>query len=185
MVVVDFVRMSPLQHSTTALQFVRKRTDSVILFYSGGKDSIVLLHMLSSVFKRVYCVFMYFVEDLEHQQPLLIYPNRYPNVELIQLPHWMISHYYKNAYYRFHRPDEKVPLLNLGDIEQQARIKTGARWVVNGAKQSDGLNRNLMLGTLKFNCINEKSARIYPLALWKKADVVAYMKANGILHRKK
>ena len=137
--------------------------------------------MLSSLFDEVHCVFMFFIKDLEHQKPLLIYPKRYKNVVVHELPHWMISHYYQNDYYRFHRLGEKVPLLKLPDIEQQARIISGANWIVNGAKRSDSLNRNLMLGALKFNCIQEKSRRIYPLAEWKKKDVMAYMKAHKII----
>ena len=172
--------MTPLRHALTTIEYVRQKTDRIILFYSGAKDSLVLLDLLSSRFNKVYCVFMYFVEGLEHQQPILTYPKRYANTEIIQFPHWMISHYYRRSYFRFHRIDEKSPVVNLGDIEEAAKIKTGCDWVVNGAKQSDGLNRNLMLGTLKFNSINDKSKRLYPLALWKKADVVAYMKHNRL-----
>ncbi|MBV5334192.1 MAG: hypothetical protein JZU49_00110 [Sulfuricurvum sp.] len=139
-----------------------------------------MLDLLASRFNKVYCVFMYFVEGLEHQNPILLYPKRYPNTEVIQFPHWMISHYYRHSYYRFHRTEENSPVVNLGDIEEAARIKTGCSWVVNGAKQSDGLNRNLMLGTLKFNSINEKSKRIYPLALWKKAEIIAFMKHHRL-----
>lgn len=174
-------RMNPFEHSKVCLKYLRERTNKVILFYSGGKDSLVLLDMLSSLFDEVHCVFMYFIKDLEHQQPLLIYPKRYPNVILHQLPHWMLSHYYQNDYYRFHRLEKNVPLLKLTDIEQNAKTLTGAEWVVNGAKRSDSLNRNLMLGTLKFNSIQEVSKRVYPLAEWKKKDVLAYMKANKII----
>ncbi|MCT4602474.1 MAG: phosphoadenosine phosphosulfate reductase family protein [Marinifilum sp.] len=152
----------------------------MILFYSGGKDSLVLLDLLSPLFKEVHCVFMYFVEGLEHQNPILVYPKRYPNVTIHQYPHWMVSHYYRRSYYRFHRVDENIPTLSLGDIEEKARRDTGCKWVVNGAKQSDGLNRNLMLGTLKFNSINDKSHRTYPLAMWKKADVLAYMRHHRL-----
>lgn len=172
--------MTPLTHAETTMRFVRERTDQVILFYSGGKDSLVLLDLLSARFKRVYCVFMYFVEGLEHQNPILAYPKRYPNTEILTLPHWMVSHYLRNSFYRFHRIQENSPVLSLGDIEFKARKETGAEWIVNGAKQSDGLNRNLMLGTLLFNSINEKSKRIYPLAIWKKADVLAYMRQNRL-----
>lgn len=127
---------------------------------------------------------MYFIKDLEHQKALLKYPElKYNNLEIIQYPHWMLSHYYRHSYYKFHRTDleNKTPLLKLGDIEQKAREETGIEWIVNGAKQSDGLNRNLMLGTLLFNSINEKSKRVYPLALWKKKDVYSYLKNKRII----
>ena len=138
--------------------------------------------MLSPLFNQVHCVFMYFIEGMEHQQPVLNYPLRYKNTIVHQFPHWMVSHYYKNSYFRFHQPgDKESKTIMLGDIEQAARIKTGCNWVVNGAKRSDSLNRNLMLGALKFNCINEKSQRIYPLSEWKKAEVIAYIKQKRLI----
>ena len=172
--------MTPLRHALTTLEYVKQQTNRIILFYSGGKDSLVLLDLLSPRFEKVYCVFMYFVEGLEHQKPILSYPKKYKNTEVIQLPHWMTSHYYRHNYFRFHRIEENSPIIKLADIEETARLKTGCSWIVNGAKQSDGLNRNLMLGTLKFNSINDKSKRTYPLAIWKKADVVAYMRQHRL-----
>ena len=174
----------PTEHALTTLKYVRKQTNRVILFYSGGKDSIVLLDMLSFLFDEVICVFMYFIKDLEHQRVFIEYPEKkYPNARVIQLPHWMVSHYYRNNYYKFHRKKlvDDTPLLYLGDIEKQARLRSGATWIINGAKMSDSLNRHLMLGTLLFNSINLKSKRAYPLALWKKKDVLAYIKNRNLI----
>lgn len=173
--------ISPIEHARLTLKYVRQKTDKTILFYSGGKDSITLLEMLSSLFSEVVCVFMYFIEGLDHQKPLLQYPLlKYKNVKVLQYPHWMISHYLKHSYFRFHRIEEKCPLLKLVDIEYKVKRDTGIQWMVNGAKKSDSLHRNLMLGTLKFDSINDKSKRVYPLATWKKADVMAYIKARNL-----
>ena len=47
------------------IEFLKTQTDSVVLFYSGGKDSIVLIDILAKHFK-VNLAFMYFVPGLEH-----------------------------------------------------------------------------------------------------------------------
>jgi DNA-binding transcriptional LysR family regulator len=62
---------------------IAKRTDEVILFHSAsGKDSIALLDICAPRFKRVVCVFMYVVKNMEHINRYINYARKkYPNVE--------------------------------------------------------------------------------------------------------
>lgn len=75
-------------HYTKIIHNVREKTDTVILFHSGtGKDSIMLLDLCSKSFKKVICVFMYIVKDLD-------YENRYINWALKKIYECRI---YKNT----------------------------------------------------------------------------------------
>ena len=48
-------------------EIAKRGVEEVILFHSAsGKDSIALLDILAPRFKRVVCVFMYIVKDMEH-----------------------------------------------------------------------------------------------------------------------
>lgn len=175
--------VSPLKHALTILKYVREKTDKIILFYSGGKDSIVLLDMLPSLFNEVHCVFMYLVKDLEHQQPLINFAKRYKNVTMHQYPHWMLSHYYKNGHFSFHQSgaEENIPLMYQKDIEAKARIDTGCEWMVTGEKRSDSLKRYMLLGMFKYDGIVDNKKHIYPLSHWKKADIFAYIRNKRLI----
>ncbi len=54
--------MLDIFHSTTQLlaEYAKKH-DSVLVSYSGGKDSLVTLDLCTRTFKRVTAFFMYFV----------------------------------------------------------------------------------------------------------------------------
>ena len=72
-------------HYTKIIHNVREKTDTVILFHSGtGKDSIMLLDLCSKSFKKVICVFMYIVKDLDYENRYINWAlKKYTNVEFI------------------------------------------------------------------------------------------------------
>lgn len=173
--------MTPLEHTSVVINHIRKKSDKIICMYSGGKDSIVLLHMLSKTFREVHAVFMYFVKDLEHQQPFLRRAERFPNVVLHQYPHWMLSHYIKNAHLTFHKShDDDISLMKAVHIEDAVKRKTGVEWLASGERRSDSLKRYVFLGMQKFDAIAEGRKHIYPLSHWTKKQVRTYIKMNRL-----
>lgn len=166
-----------MKSTLSCIEFLKTQTDSVILFYSGGKDSLVLLDLLTKHFK-VKLAFMYFVDGLEHVERYLHFAQKKYGVEYRKYPHWMLCDYYNDNLLRFHRSKE-VPRLKLGDIEEQAKQDFGIEWIITGMKKADSLNRRLMLGTFFMGSVDLKSKRAHPLAEWKKQDCLAYIR-----HRK-
>lgn len=173
---------NPIDHTRITLQYLRNQTDSVILFYSGGKDSVVLLDLLSKMnFKRIVCCFMYLIKDLEHQQPYLKWIQTYKNTELVQYPHWVLSWYKADAYYMFHTEANKsAKKIQLQDIYRKVKKDTGIQWIVNGAKRADSFNRMIWLGNLKFNAISKGNV-VYPLSYWRKKDVKSYINGHNLI----
>ena len=81
--------MSKLESAQRTIAAVREKSDSCIVFCSLGKDSLVTLDMVAPHFDRVVCVFMYFVQHLEHIERWVTWVKaRYPKVEFMQVPHW-------------------------------------------------------------------------------------------------
>lgn len=167
--------ISPAKHTAIVLNYLRSKTSEVILFYSGGKDSLVLLDLLAPVFDKVYCVFMEFLPDLRHVQPGIEWVKRYPNAELIKLPHWMTSYYLKHNYFCFPQINTKTKAFKQRDIEIKAQKITGCDWIVFGHKKADSMNRLLMLRGYQFDAINEKGKKVYPLANWSKKLILSYI----------
>lgn len=169
--------MNIYQHTQQVINSVKQQTNRVLLFYSCGKDSIALLDLLSKNFDEVVCVFMYFVKDLEHINKYINFSkNVYKNVSFIQKPHYTLS--YINNSGLFCSPS-KTRILKLSDIIHSVRLETGIDYVFIGNKQSDGMNRRIMLRTYEQQAISPHKL-VYPLSLWKDKDVLKYIEKNKL-----
>lgn len=167
-----------LQSAKDAISRASVQSGAAILFYSGGKDSIVLLDLMAPHFKKIVCVFMYFVKGMRHIQPYLDHAQRYPNVELMQVPHYMLTDIYKAGVYC--PPNANIRVKKLRDVDAAIRQATGIGWSFYGMRQTDGLHRMLMLRTYEDGTFCEATKKVYPLSHWKKDDVLAYIKAKRL-----
>lgn len=152
-----------MNNAEKILRTVRQETDDVILFSSIlGKDSILLTHYCSLIFRKVTVVFMYIVKDLDHVMKYQrFFERRYPNIKYLNLPHYCISSFVKVGYLGL-RKDPKQKAYTLANIDQIARDQTGLRWSVYGMKKSDSMNRRLQLNGYP-DGICHASNKVYPL----------------------
>lgn len=172
--------MTSIGHTNNVINLIREKTNEVILFYSCGKDSIILLDLLCKKFDRVVCVFMYFVKDLEHINKYINYcTTKYNNVEVLQVPHFMLSSIYR---YGMYCPVDKSikKLLTLKDIDAFVRGKFNIYYTVYGWKQADSLDRRVILRTYKMQAFNEATNKVYPLSMWLDGQVLSYIKLNKL-----
>ncbi len=151
-------------------------TDSVLVGFSGGKDSIVTLDLCMRYFKRVIPFFLYIVPNLGFQERTLQwYENRY-DTEIIRLPHFEVSNFMR--YGSFREPDQKVPIVGITDEYNYLRLLTGATWIAAGERIDDSIIRRAMIK--QSGSIDQKRARFYPLAYWKKKEVLGYIKHHRL-----
>lgn len=168
--------MGKVDEANRIINLVRDQTDEVILFCSLGKDSLVLLDLLYPKFKRIVCVFMYFVKGLEHVDRYIRWSqSRYPSIEFVQIPHWNLTHILRNGMCCV--PNPKVKLLKLSDVEKSIRLTYGINYVFYGMKKADSMNRRLMLNTYE-NYLHV--GKVYPLADWTQKDILAYMRQHKL-----
>lgn len=147
-------------------------TDSVIVGFSGGKDSIVTLDLCFRYFKRVVPFFMYLVPGLEFQEKMLRwYENKY-NTEIIRVPHFEVSEFLK--YGSFTLYDHDIDIVGITDIYEYIRQQSGIHWIAAGERCADSIVRNAMIK--QSGSIDHKRGRFYPIAYWKKNDVMQYIK---------
>ena len=171
-----------LIHAQQVIEQIAQKTNKVILFHSmSGKDSIALLHLLYPHFDQITCVFMYVVKDLEHIARYMHYINKkYPKARIIQIPHFALFSYIKTGHLG-HKQNEKQRLYNLSDLTDNIREKTNIEWAFFGFKQSDSMNRRVMLRTYQEQAINEKNKKVYPLSTYKNNDIIEYIKAEKLI----
>ena len=167
------------------IETIAKCNSEVILFHSAsGKDSIALLDLLYPYFKRIVCVYMYVVPNLEHINRYISYAQkRYPKAEFIQVPHYGLFSYYKTGYMGCEK--RNIRKYNLSDLTDIIRAKCSIKWACFGFKQSDGMNRRIMLRTYEQNAICEKTHKFFPLSEYKNADVIKYIEQNDLIRPEK
>lgn len=160
------------------IPYVRQQSDEVVLFCSLGKDSLVCLDLIYPQFRRIVCVFMYFVKDLDHIGRWIGWlKSRYPKVEFMQVPHWNLTYLLRAGLYCV--PNSKIKLFKLADVVKTVRIKTGIGYVFLGMKKADSMNRRLMLKGYENNhYVN--GGLCYPLADWTQRDILAYMRQHNL-----
>ena len=171
-----------LNSAQQVIEHIAQKTNKLILFHSmSGKDSIALLHLLHPHFDQITCVFMYVVKDLEHIARYMHYINKkYPKARIIQIPHFAVFSYIQTGHLG-HRQNEKQRLYNLSDLTDNIREKTAIEWAFFGFKQSDSMNRRVMLRTYQEQAINEKNKKVYPLSTYKNKDIIEYIKAEKLI----
>lgn len=160
----------PVQSAIVALRVAREHHEAVVVSYSGGKDSLVVMDLCVKTFSRVSAFYMAFLPGLWHTHEVkLRFAERWPNVELREYPHWVTSRCLKGAVYCDPaRATDQLPSLSVQDIYRAVRAETGMSLIAFGGKRSDGVWRQLD-ATLRRDPL-----LIAPLAEWRQMDVVAY-----------
>lgn len=170
--------MSKVAEANHYIDLIREHTDEVLLFNSMGKDSLVLLDLLYPKFKRVVCVFMYFVKGLDHIERYVNWCRaKYPKIEIIQVPHWNLTYILRSGTYCVANPN--IKLLKLRDMVEAMQIHTGVYYTFLGMKKADSLNRRLMLKGYEGRGY-ENEGLVYPLADWTQKDILAYMRQKKL-----
>lgn len=147
-------------------------TDSTVVLFSGGKDSAVALDLCFKYFKKVVPVFMFIVKDLEFQEiTLRWYEDRY-NIEILRVPHFMLSDFLRYGSFRI--MDLDVPVIKTIDLYNYIREVTGVYWISGGERIADSIFRRAMIK--KSSSIDKERGKFYPLAYWNKAQVMSYVK---------
>lgn len=151
--------------------------DEVIVFFSGGKDSVVTLDLCAKHFKTVHGVFMYQVPDLSFQEQILRWAEDRYGIDIYRIPHFEVSDFYRGG--TFCKPQPDLPRVKMQDIYAHVRQAFDCHWIAAGERAKDSIVRNAMIK--KSGSIDQKRGRFFPLAYWSKEQVLAYIKTNKLM----
>lgn len=158
------------------LEDIKKQSKEIIVFYSGGKDSLVVLDMCTKVFSKVICFYMYFVPGLALIDEQLDFARQKYGVEIKQIPHWSVIGALKCGVYGNSRPEyDNFPDLKLRDCYMSAMNTTGINFVATGEKFSDSRHRSQYM-----RFATNREYIVNPLKNWNKYDVLYYLKKEKI-----
>jgi len=155
-----------------------KRHQSVLVAFSGGKESMAVLDLCARSFRTVHVMHAYFVPGLEVAERQIEYAGRRWGVSVAQYQHPNFFDYLRSGVYCYESAQASVARIKrilFGDVLQMARRDCGADVVAIGRKRSD----NRMTLSKKRNMMREGDY-IYPLYNWRQYDVLAYLQMRKI-----
>jgi 3'-phosphoadenosine 5'-phosphosulfate sulfotransferase (PAPS reductase)/FAD synthetase len=167
--------MSILAETQRVLETARARADSILVAYSGGKDSKVVLDLCLRTFKRVEAFHMALVPGLDCIEQELEETRRKYGIKIRIYPHWLArkliaNGVFTNTYYTH----DDLPEWKLADVYALAMVEAGIDTIMTGAKKSDSSWRARFMSTFRPDGV------LNPIAGWHKYDVLAYLRAHGI-----
>lgn len=167
--------MSILEDTDRVLREARESANSIIVAYSGGKDSRVVMDLCVRNFTHVKAFFMEFIPNLDSVELELDEARARWGVEIVKYPHWIARkaiamETYTNSWYEH----DTLPEWNLQDVYAIAMLDLQIGKIATGAKASDSAWRRRFMSTFKPKDV------INPIASWMKYDVISYLKAHGI-----
>lgn len=162
--------------TTQMLQECAKVHDSVLVSYSGGKDSLVTLDLCSRTFKRVVCFFMYFVPGLTVEEEVLDVARKHYGVEILYYAHWaVIGALRAGVYAPTTETTDSLPKdYTLNDVYALARQDSGIQLIACGIKKADSeFRRKNMAAFLRKDVL-------CPLRDWNKLEILAYLSLHKL-----
>lgn len=161
--------------TSRAVREAALRADTVLVGYSGGKDSRVCLDLCCKAgFKKVVALYLYFVPGLACEEKGLEYARQRWKVPILQLPHPNFLYCLKQGVYCFEHDSIEEP--GHGGVFLHAMEEVGAQLVVTGNKLADGMWNRRQLNAHK----GKEGTWLCPLKDWGKWDVLAYLRMNQI-----
>lgn len=144
--------------------------DHILLFFSGGKDSIVSADLLRKHFRgKITWLYLYFVKGLQVIEPTLAYYSRAWGVEIHQRPcHETLALLAK-------REGKRKKLYSIGDIEKRYREEFEVEWICTGYRRDESLSRRGAMAKAPEG-IDLKYKKIYPVANFSAKQILAYCK---------
>jgi len=143
-------------------QFVSKKTDKVVLYFSSGKDSVASLDLCKQYFKKIIPVYWYVYENISFQDNILEYYEDYFKVKIIRQLHPELNQNKISKVYK--------------KINDYNRLTYGCEWIGLGIKKYDNFRANMLV----YNGYQEKMKTFYPVGFFNDNDVFQYLKKRKI-----
>lgn len=153
-----------------------KITDSTIVAFSGGKESVVVMDMCFNYFKKVKPFFMYICPELSFQEKTIEWYEKKYQTEIERIPHMDVSEFFH--YGSFRQADYSFPIVSINDIYHYMRTEYNIWWISAGERIDDSIIRRAMIKNS--SSIDVKRGRFYPVAYWNKKEILKYIKYHNL-----
>lgn len=161
------------------IQELRKRTDRVLVGFSGGKDSIATLILCLEHFPKVEAFHLYMVKGLSFRESVLAYTRKRFGVVIHEAPSAALASTRRRGSLSHEHSANRPPALSHQEVSNAIRLRTGIEWIAVGEKEHDSMERR---GQLRKNPngLFEKRRECWPIAYWSHHNVWNLLKRNRI-----
>src|SRR5437870_4924622 len=145
------------------LRLVRQKSASILVAFSGGKDSCAVLDLCSELgFKHIQPYYFFRVPGLDVAEAMLKRTEYRYSLRILRLPAPDLSVVLQHAFLQPHWAvtDKVKRAISNADVELYIREMTGIKWIASGKRMSDSLPRRGALRRCGGFDIEHK--RVYP-----------------------
>ncbi|HZV34090.1 MAG TPA: phosphoadenosine phosphosulfate reductase [Verrucomicrobiae bacterium] len=165
---------------------VAEQTDTVILSFSCGKDSIAAWLAIRPYFKKIIPYFLYIVPDLEFVETSLKYYEDFFETHIYRMPHTSWFRMLKTLTFQ---PPERIPVIDsfeLGEVDYEelrdlvcdtAKIPRRT-FDAKGTRAADSIMRRTNFK--RRGGINYNRNFFFPVWDWRKEELVTRLKESGV-----
>lgn len=159
------------------LERVKKKTDSILVAFSGGKESRVVLDLCSKIFTTVIPFHFYFLKNLGLLAMHLDWLKERYGLGCLLYPDKMILSAIRLSLYRPHDViTAQLPDFDDGLMYKTVMHDTSVFYIASGHRIADSLSRRRILARTE----GKREYTVLPLKDWTRWDTFAYMKVNNI-----
>lgn len=152
-----------------SIKAIAENIDSAIVFFSTGKDSVVMLNLFHKYMQgRFKAIYLYIYKGLKIRENVLKYYEKQYKIKIDQYPQFDVSYM------------KRTKKLKQADIETFIRNKYNIQYLAYGYRKNESLERRGILKYVK-NGIDEKYNKLYPVADWSEKDIFKYIKLNKLV----
>lgn len=165
---------------------IHKQTDTILLAFSCGKDSIAAWLECRKYFPHIVPYYMYLVPGLEFVQQSIRYYEEWFGSRIICVPHPSLYRMLNNLVFT---PPERCAIIerfgletfDYLDMQDAIREHLALRpecFTASGVRAVDSPQR--MLALRKYGAISERKRQFFPVWDWRKARLVEELRSAAI-----
>ena len=177
--------ITPEWTSRKCLEEIRRRTDTILLSFSRGKDSIAAWLEVRKYFPRVIPFYCYRIPGLGFVERSLAYYEKFFGCKIWQLPH---PSTYNQIRHLMFQPPENCSIIEAAELEHfsyedlEDSLRTDLHlgpevYTATGVRSADSQRRALALR--RFGPVNDRKRKFHPVFDWDKDDVIRSMEQAG------
>lgn len=168
------------------IQQIASETDTTLLAFSCGKDSLAAWLALRPHFKKIIPIYYYLVPDLGFVEESLRYYEEWFQTRIYRLPHASLYRWLTN--YTFQPPEHQTILwaarmrtFSHEEIRDGLAEQLGlpTKWTALGTRAADSPAR--LMNFRKHGPINHNKNNYCPVWDWKKDRLISTIKEAGVL----